>query len=129
MFKFLAMTGPFGIVLLLVALVIVLLTVITAVRISKGSRVGEPAFKNGLNGILFWGCLASALGLLGQFSGLWNALGVISKAEVISPRLVSIGLMESFSTTIMGLVILVFSSLIWFTLKVLSQKGERPAAR
>jgi hypothetical protein len=127
MLRYLAMAGPFGIVLLVVALVIAILTIVTAVRISNKGRVGDPGFKNGLNGILFWGCLAAVLGLLGQFSGLWHALGAISKADAINPRLVAIGLMESFSTTILGLIILVLSSLIWFALRTIAQKGERPA--
>ena len=127
MFRYLAMAGPFGIVLLVVALVIAVLTIVTAVRISNRQRIEDPGFKNGLNGILFWGCLAAVLGLLGQFSGLWHALGAISRAEAISPRVVAVGLMESFSTTIMGLVILVLSSLIWFALRTIAHKGEKPA--
>lgn len=128
MFKFLQMTGPFGIVLLAVAVVIIALAIITAVRINNRHAVGDQKFKNGLNGILFWGCMAAVLGLLGQFSGLWHALGAISKADIISPRMIAMGLRESFSTTIMGLVILALASLIWFALKVLSHKGDENTA-
>jgi biopolymer transport protein ExbB/TolQ len=127
MYKLLAMTGPFGILLLLLATIILVLSIVTAIRMNNRGTVGEHKFKNGLNGILFWGCISAVLGLLGQFSGLWRALGVISKATVISPKLVAIGLMESFSTTIMGLVILVISAVIWFTLRSLSQRTTNTA--
>lgn len=68
--------------------------------------------------ILFWGCVSAALGLLGQFSGLWLSLDVINRAETINPSLVLQGLMASFSSTILGLIVLIFSAVAWFTLKV-----------
>jgi hypothetical protein len=117
MMNLLQVTGPVGIVLLLVAAVILVLTVWTVLRVSRRAGIGEPTFENCLNGILFWGCISAVLGLLGQFSGLWYALGAISKAEMINPRLVAQGLMESFSTTILGLLILLLSSVAWFALR------------
>jgi biopolymer transport protein ExbB/TolQ len=128
MFKFLAVTGPFGFVLIAVTGVIIALTITTAVRMKDRQVVGYKRFKNGLNGILFWGCMGAVLGLLGQFSGLWRALGAISKADVISPKIVAMGLRESFSTTILGLAILALASLIWFVLKALSQMEDEHAA-
>ena len=71
-----------------------------------------------LNAVLFWGCVSAAIGLLGQFSGLWISLNVISQAETINPSLVFQGLMESFSSTILGLVVMILSAVAWFTLKI-----------
>jgi hypothetical protein len=109
--------GLTGWLLLVLAIVILVLTVRTILRIRGLDKIGKATFENGLNGILFWGCVSAAMGLLGQFSGLWNALGAISHAEAISPRMIAQGLMESFSTTILGLGILVVSSVVWFGLR------------
>jgi len=117
MIRMIQMMGPVGPVLMLTALVILALTVWTAVHVRRRDRVGDPTFENRLNGILFWGCISAVLGLLGQFSGLWHALGAISKAEMIDPRIVAMGLMESFSTTILGLTILLLSGVVWFALR------------
>jgi len=116
--------GPFGFILVILAIVTVALSLRAAARVARHKDIDGPAFKNSLNAILFWGCVSAALGLLGQFSGMWNALGVISKASAISPALVAQGLMESFSTTIFGLLILVVSSISWFSLRTLALRTQ-----
>lgn len=112
--------GPFGILLVILALAIVALILRTIMRTVKRDGVDGPRFRNGLNAILFWGCVSAAIGLLGQFSGLWISLNVISQAEVINPSLVFQGLMASFSSTILGLIVMILSAVAWFTLKVWS---------
>jgi len=110
--------GPFGILLVVLAMAIAALALRTLVRTLKRDGIDGPRFRNGLNAILFWGCVSAALGLLGQFSGLWLSLDVISRAETINPSLVFQGLMASFSSTILGLVVMILSAVAWFTLKV-----------
>jgi hypothetical protein len=110
--------GPFGILLVILALAIAALALRTLVRTVKRDAIDGPKFRNGLNAILFWGCVAAAIGLLGQFSGLWLSLDVIRQAEAINPSLVFEGLMASFSSTILGFVVMILSAVVWFTLKV-----------
>jgi hypothetical protein len=110
--------GPIGILLIILALVIAALVVRTALRTIKRDGIDGPKFRNGLNAILFWGCVSAAIGLLGQFSGLWLSLDSIRRAEAINPSLLFEGLMASFSTTILGLIVLILSAVAWFTLKV-----------
>lgn len=110
--------GPFGILLVVLALAIVALALRTIVRTVKRDGIDSPKFRNGLNAVLFWGCVSAAIGLLGQFSGLWISLNVISQAETINPSLVFQGLMASFSSTILGFVVMILSAVAWFTLKV-----------
>jgi hypothetical protein len=118
MIRLIVAAGPFGILLVILALLVVALAVRTIMRAVKGDAVDGPKFRNGLNAILFWGCVSAAMGLLGQFSGLWLSLEALSRAETVNPKLVYEGLMASFSTTIIGLMVLIGSGLIWFTLRI-----------
>jgi biopolymer transport protein ExbB/TolQ len=56
------------------------------------------------------------MGILGQCHGIYEALSVIARAREISPAIVAQGYAESFTTTMAGLWILVFSSIAWFAL-------------
>jgi hypothetical protein len=117
MIDLLKVAGTTGPILLLLAGLVLVLIGRSLIRIVRRDGLDGPAFRSGVNSILFWGAISAALGLLGQLSGLWKALGVISRATEISATAVARGLMESFSTTIMGLVILVVSAIAWFALK------------
>jgi biopolymer transport protein ExbB/TolQ len=123
------MMGSTGWVLVLLAAVVAVSAVRVTLRLRRRDRVGQPTFEHGLNGIIFWGALSAVVGLLGQFFGLWYALDAISRAEVISPRAVARGVMESFSTTIFGLVILALSALAWFALRSWTRRLQSAGAR
>jgi len=117
--RLLVAAGPIGILLVILALVIAALVLRTALRTVKRDGIDGPKFRNGLDAILFWGCVSAAMGLLGQFSGLWLSLDAISRAGgAINPSLLFQGLMASFSTTILGLIVLILSAVAWFGLKV-----------
>ncbi len=125
MIGFLKITGPTGIILVFLFLVVLGLTVRSTRRVIRNDGLDGPVFRNGLHSILFWGAISAALGFLGQLSGLWYALGAISRATEISPTVVARGLMESFSTTLMGLAILLVSAIAWFTLRTRAHRAVR----
>lgn len=109
--------GPFAWPLMIIAVANVVMTVLRASQLGDSSRKPGPAVEAGVNAILFWGVMALLLGYLGQYSGMYRSLNVIAGAPVINPSLVAKGIAESISTTIFGLVILVFSSIAWFLLR------------
>lgn len=113
---FITQCGIFGIPLIFIAIVIIVLCIVSAVRLMNASRETAPRLVNGIHAILFWGAVSAVLGFLGQHSGLYNALSVIGRAKEISPQMVARGFAESFTTTIFGLTILVISALAWFGL-------------
>lgn len=113
MLDFFKAAGVFAYPLTLISIVNVVIVLRCAAGLAKGSG---PVLTHSINAVLFWGCVSAALGFLGQCSGLYNALGVISRAPAINPALVARGFAESFTTTIFGLTILVLSALAWFAL-------------
>lgn len=80
----------------------------------KDLTAGEMA--RGLHAILFWGSITAVVGLLGQLSGMYKSMQVISRAAAISPALIAAGFGESLTTTIFGLQVLIGAGIIWFIL-------------
>lgn len=76
----------------------------------------------GLNDILFWGGITAIVGIVGQLSGIWVALNEMMKAQDISPQIVMIGYFSSFVSTQYGLMVLLFSALIWWGLRYKMQQ-------
>ena len=62
------------------------------------------------------------MGILGQASGIYTALRVVSAASEISPPIVMEGFAISFLTTIMGLVIFLGSGLAWIGLRAMHDR-------
>ena len=85
-------------------------------EVMKGNRVAESV-RISIDSILFWGIMSVATGILGQISGIYNALNIIIKATDISPQIVMKGFSESFTSTIFGFYIFILSGLIWYFLK------------
>ncbi len=113
---FILSCGPFGLVVVFLGLLILVLSVRKSMQMF-GSRSCQPVeLEQGLHAILFWGAISLVLGILGQCSGIYHAMGAISQATEISPQIILKGLGESYTSTIAGLVIFVFASVIWFAL-------------
>ena len=68
----------------------------------------------------------AVLGLLGQTVGIYIALTAIRQASDVAPWIVLEGFMVSFTPTLLGLVILTASALLWYGLK---GWGRRVAGR
>ena len=116
MLLYIKQMGPFGILMIIISVVIAALSIKKAIDLFAGKDRPAADLERGLHAILFWGIIASVLGVLGQLSGIYNALNAISKATEISPRIVYMGFAESFTTTLYGLWTLFLASIIWFAL-------------
>lgn len=121
---FIQQMGKFGILLIILSVVIVALAVKKSIDLFMRRDLDLHQLEKGLHGILFWGVIASVLGVLGQISGIYNALHAIIKATEIDPRIVFMGFAESFTTTLYGLTTLLISAVIWFTLYTRYKKLE-----
>jgi biopolymer transport protein ExbB/TolQ len=127
MLMFLRQCGVFAWPLLIIAAVNLVLIVLSVVRLAGRDRDRGAETLYGIHAILFWGGLAAALGFLGQHSGLYKALTVISRAQQISPSRVAQGFAESFTTTLLGMTILVISAVAWFALQAWYRRRNQGA--
>ncbi len=124
MFGFFFQMGPYAIPLVLLAIVVAVLTVLRAGQVSKACCGNETNLQEGINAIVFWGSVAAVLGFLGQFQGMYNGLRAMAAATELSPFVIAGGLAESFSTTLFGLIIFLFSALAWFTLGTMARRAS-----
>lgn len=108
--------------LLILFVVIVILAIKKAIDLFGGRDLTEAQLEGGLHAVLFWGVISAVVGFLGQVSGIYNALQVISKATEISPKIVAMGFAESFTSAIFGLVIFLVSAILWAILYARSKK-------
>ena len=121
-------SGHAGVLIVILGLVIVTLVVRRAVQLSRRSFTPGPAWDAALNSILFWGAFAAVLGFLGQCLGIYNALTEISRASEISPIVTAIGFYISFTSTLLGLAVLLVSALCWYALRFWSHQVQRTLA-
>jgi hypothetical protein len=117
MSDFITLSGPWGIVLTALLILIAGLIIWSSMSLLGPHEKAGPALKNRINAILFWGACAAVVGLLGQANGIYLALRAISQAPQISPPMVMEGFAISFLTTIMGLLLLLVSALAWWGLR------------
>ena len=123
---FIRLSGPWGIVLIALFLLnFGLLAWSLATLLTSGGKI-DPALRNRINAILFWGVVGAVVGLLGQATGIYLALKTVSVASEISPPLVMEGFAISFLTTIAGFLLLLLSGLAWMGLR--SMYGKRGQA-
>lgn len=108
--------GVIGFPLLIITVANIVIAIWCAVKIAGAGGERDPRINNRLNSILFWGALSAVLGFLGQYTGIYKALGAIINATEISPRAIMMGLRESFTTTLWGMHLLVWSSAAWAVL-------------
>ena len=108
--------GVFFYPMLVIAAAVAVLVVRKAVDLGGSKQLPPYRLEKGLHAILFWGIVALLLGVLGQHMGMYNALSVISRAAELSPQVIAMGLAQSISTTIFGLLILIVSAIAWFVL-------------
>ena len=102
--------------LVLIVFVLIGLFVFTTTVVLFRRKVDHAMVQSGLDAILFWGVISSVLGVLGQITGIYNALNAIIGATEINPRIIYMGFAESFTTTLYGLWTLLLSAIIWFVL-------------
>jgi uncharacterized membrane protein len=116
MLRFMQSMGSFGFLEIVLLIVIAVLAVKKAIDLFGRSGLDTASLESGLHAILFWGVVALVAGVLGQVSGIYNALNVIIRAQEIDPKIVAMGFAESFTTTIFGLAVFLVAAVIWFAL-------------
>ncbi len=103
---------------MLLAVVIVVLAGQRILELSRTTNPGEKRLDGGFNSILFWGCVSLVVGFLGHYLGVYGASGCIVKAEIV----MAAGYQVSLSTIIFGMLIFLFSAVIWYFLRWRYQK-------
>jgi hypothetical protein len=103
---------------ILTALLIILLavTVYFAVSIASGRASGKVNFRHQLTYLKSIGLFIMITGILGQLIGLMDAFKAIERVGDISPTIMAGGLKISMITTLYGILIYLFSILVWFLL-------------
>jgi hypothetical protein len=127
MYRLFQQAGPTAFPLVLLIFVVIGLGIYRFIQVVQPGATKGPALQAGINTILFWGGFSAILGLFGQFSGITKALRVIADAPMVNPRLVYLGLFESFLSTLMGFFILIIASLIWIILRTFYMRLPRAA--
>jgi len=121
--------GIFGFPLVFLAMVIAFLIVKKAVDLLARPGLAPPDREKGIGAILFWGAIGALLGVLGQLTGIYNALRAIVQADAISPKVCAIGLAESFTTTLFGLTLLLVAALAWAALHAGNRRRAAGASK
>lgn len=116
MLDFFMRGGQFMWLLLILAIVILYISIRKSIELF-GKEPIQIQDERAFDAILFWGIMSAVLGILSQVVGIYSALGALIEATVLSPQIVLSGFRLSFNTTIFGLVIFMFSALIWFGLR------------
>ncbi len=76
----------------------------------------------GIYGIWLMGVISFLLGIFGQIMSMINTFDIISQAGDISASIVAEGIKRSYQSTVIGLVVLIISLIIWGILKGTKQK-------
>ncbi len=111
--------------LALIGLAVIGLAVRSMLRLRAAGAEEAAPVEHGVNAVLFWGCVAAVVGVLGQFHGIYQAAKAISRAGAISPQIIWGGLAVSFSSTLAGLAILLVAALAWGSLRGALHRRER----
>ena len=111
------MGGPLfmGILTALLAVLLAVAVYYTA-SIASGNAVGKQNFRHQLTYLKSIGLFTMITGILGQLIGLMSAFKAIERVGDISPPIVVGGLKISMITTLYGILIYLFSILVWFML-------------
>ncbi len=113
---------------ILTTLLVILLaiSVYFFLRIMSGKAAGQDNFAHKLTYVKSVGLFIMITGILGQLIGLLEAFKAIERVGDISPAMLAGGLKVSMITTLYGILIYLFSILIWFLLDLLHHKKLNP---
>lgn len=117
MFSFFIKGGFFMWPIVIMALCIVYLSLKNFILIYIKKEPAEDYLLRSINSILFWGIMCALVGFLAHYWGLYIALNNIKQAGDVSPEILAGGYQVSLITILSGMVILIFSSIIWFVFK------------
>jgi len=104
--------------LLFLLLIIIGLSIWKAIELFFfGRELSRYRLELCLNAIIFWGGIAAILGYFGHFWGMIRAFDNIALHNEFSPTVMAKGYSVSLIATTFGLIILIFSAIIWFFLR------------
>ncbi len=103
-------------ILTLCLLIMFVLSVYYAVKVTKADPAEIPVLRHRLTYIRSIGLLAMVLGILGQLIGLFSGFGAIQQAGGVSQTILVSGLKVSLITTMYGILIFIVSYVIWLFL-------------
>ncbi len=101
--------------ILLLAVVIVALILANAVRLFV-KRKADARTQSSINAILFWGAVAVAVGLLGQWSGLLRNFTIMAELGLSSPNAFIKGFLQMLIPAIAGFTVFIVAAPCWFVL-------------
>jgi hypothetical protein len=111
------MGGPLFMGILTALLVVILaVCVFFMISIISGRASGIKNFRHQLTYVKSVGLFTMITGILGQLIGLMMAFTAIEQAMDISPAIIAGGLKISMITTLYGILIYLFSIILWFLL-------------
>jgi biopolymer transport protein ExbB/TolQ len=111
--------GPYKIPLAIVLLIVLALIIYsTYLKIQKNTR-NPDMFQKSLNTLLVLGSFNLALGMIGQITGIWDAIDAIKAAADINLDILFTGIKISFGTTIFGLATFMIAIIAWLLLTYL----------
>jgi len=111
--------GPFKIPLAALLLIVLILIIYSFYLKFRKVEPDHQALQKSLNTLLVLGSFNLALGMIGQITGIWDAIDAIKAAGDINPDIVMTGIKVSFGTTIFGLVTFMIAALAWLLLTYL----------
>jgi hypothetical protein len=123
MYDYFLQCGLWRYPLLAITIAIDVLIIVNITRVARGGSTDNQRMTNSINSILFWGAFSAVMGFLGQYTGIYNALGAIINAPEISPKAVMTGFRESFTTTLWGLNNLLWAAFSWAVLRAWYRKS------
>ena len=123
MINFFKSGGAYMWLLLIIAIVIVVLTITKGIQLYI-SKENSKKLENGVNAIIFWGGFSLVLGFFAHFHGVYLAMQAIMAANDISPAIVAGGYAVSLITILTGLVLFMFSAIVWFVYRARLTKIE-----
>ena len=117
MMEFFKQGGFFMWPILVISIVIGVLAVWAFVR-TRDLDGPDAVVETGIDAVLFWGVWVVVVGLLGTFTGIYLAAGVIEQAAAVSPAVIWSGIRVALTTTLFGLFVFCVASLMWLGLRV-----------
>ncbi len=111
--------GPYKIPLAVIFLIVLILIFYALYLKVRKAEPDHQALQRSLNTLLVVGSFNLALGMVGQITGIWDAIDAIKAAGDINPDIVMTGIKISFGTTIFGLATFMLAALAWLLLTYL----------
>jgi len=111
--------GPYKIPLAVIFLIVLILIFYALYLKVRKAEPHHQALQRSLNTLLVVGSFNLALGMVGQITGIWDAIDAIKAAADINLDIVMTGIKISFGTTIFGLATFMLAALAWLLLTYL----------